>query len=160
MELKLYVMKLYNIVCLFILMSFMTSCLTSGLDDLPEYDEAMISNFKFEYRWFDDVQNKMCVEQMLVDTKVDNNNFTVTCDINVPTTDNEFPEEIRENVSLSNLVGYCEISTAAIIAPLENAPKLGQIQNFDQNEPMRYKVTSASGNSNVWTLIINSFNKD
>lgn len=46
-----------------------SSCLTSGLEDLPEYDEANITNFKFEYRWFDDDENKMCVKQLNVKTK-------------------------------------------------------------------------------------------
>lgn len=151
--------KVLNLlIALFTLVSF-SSCLDSGLDELPAFDEAMIKNFKFEYRWFDDAKNRMSVVQMNVQTSVDNENFTVSCNIKVPAANANFPSNIREQVSLSNLVGYCEISTAAVIVPIGNSPKLGEIQNFAKDTEMSYKVTAANGDSNIWKLKIVGFSK-
>ena len=152
-------MKRLNIFIALLLMVSFSSCLTSGLEDLPEYDEAIITNFKFEYRWFDDDENKMCVKQLNVKTKIDNENLVVLCDIKVPAADKDFPATVREQVSISNIVGYCDISTAAVVAPVGDSPKLGEIQDFNAKGDMLYKVTAANGDSKVWTMKINSFSK-
>ncbi len=151
--------RLYNILLSLICMTMFSSCLKAGLDELPAYEDADITGFKFEYRWYDDDNNRMCVEQMNVKTKIDNENLIVSCDIIVPMSDREFPEDIRSDVSLSNLVGYCDISTAAVVAPVGNSPKLGEIQDFSTQDEMCYKVTAANGDSKIWTLRINSFKK-
>ena len=137
--------KIYNVLLSLFLMTMISSCLKAGLEELPAYEDADITNFKFEYRWFDDAKNRMCVEQMTVKTIIDKENLIVTCDITVPKADDDFPKEIRDGVSLSNLVGYCDISTAAVIAPVGDSTKLGEIL--------------ANGDSKTWTLKIDSFNK-
>ncbi len=151
--------KNINVLLSLFLMTMISSCLKAGLEELPAYEDADITNFKFEYRWFDDAKNRMCVEQMTVKTIIDKENLIVTCDITVPKADDDFPKEIRDGVSLSNLVGYCDISTAAVIAPVGDSPKLGEIQDFSTQNEMSYKVTAANGDSKTWTLKIDSFNK-
>ena len=141
--------KIYNVLLSLFLMTMISSCLKAGLEELPAYEDADITNFKFEYRWFDDAKNRMCVEQMTVKTIIDKENLIVTCDITVPKADDDFP----------NLVGYCDISTAAVIAPVGDSPKLGEIQDFSTQNEMSYKVTAANGDSKTWTLKIDSFNK-
>lgn len=151
--------KIYNILLSLLLMTMVSSCLKFGLDELPEYEGNEITNFKFEYRWWDEAKNKMCVELMNVKTQIDSENHVVSCEIVVPKSDKEFPEEIRDKVTLSNLVGYCTLSTAARIAPVGNSPKLGEIQDFSSPEGMQYKVTAANGDSKIWTLKIVSLTK-
>ena len=53
--------KIYNVLLSLFLMTMISSCLKAGLEELPAYEDADITNFKFEYRWFDDAKNRMCV---------------------------------------------------------------------------------------------------
>lgn len=142
-------------------------CLKSGLDDLPAFDEANIENFTFEYRWL--VKNgdydQLRVYPMDVNSTVDEISNTVNCVITVPSaTDtganpkDDFPTEIRNQVSLSSLVGYANISTAATMSPIDNAPKLGEMGDYSVS-PLMYKVVAADGTVKEWTLNITEFNK-
>jgi len=136
----------------------LTSCLKSGLDEMPTYSDTDISNFNFEYRWYNDDANHLEVTLMKTAYTIDKENATVTCSITVPTGKVTLPEEKRTQVSLSNLVGYCDLSAAAIITPIGDSPKLGDIQDFSKTN-MQYEVLAADGSKKVWTLIITAFNK-
>ncbi|MBT9188142.1 MULTISPECIES: DUF5018-related domain-containing protein [Zobellia] len=138
----------------------MTSCLKSDLEELPTFNEAEITNFRFEYRWIDDTQdfNRLQVVQLNVETTIDTVNQKVACAITVPPANGDFPEEVRSQVSLSEIVGYADISTAATLAPANGAPALGEIGDFSTN-PISYEVTAADGTKLTWGLTITEFNK-
>ena len=148
---------------IFLLMSVvslcLTSCLTSGLDDLPAYEDANITKFFFEYRWFDSKANKMRVTQMGVKATINAEAQTVVCDVTVPKASSTLPESERAKVSEKSLVGYCNISMAATIAPVSGSPKLGEVQDWSGGEK-QYKVKAADGKTEkVWKVSIASFKK-
>lgn len=148
------------ILLLFACLSF-SSCLESGLDDLPSYEEADIKAFTFEYRWMvkEGTSEKLRVQKMSTEVDINIDNATVTCTITVPNVNGAFTQEIRDKVSLSNLNAYCTISTAATITPLGDAPVLGKIGDFSKSN-MQYEVVAADGkNKKTWKLVITGFNK-
>lgn len=114
--------KIINIAMLLVLLVSASSCLKSGLDDLPTYDEAKITNIYFEYRWYDDAAKQLRVQTLTLAKTIDEENNTVTCKITVPGTNAVFTEQIRNEVSLSNIVCYIDMSTAARLKPLNAAP--------------------------------------
>ncbi len=138
----------------------MTSCLKSDLEELPAFSDAEITNFRFEYRWIDDSQdyNRLQVVQLDTETNIDSENQKVTCTISVPDSSGDFPEIIRTQVSLSDIVGYADISTAATLAPSNGAPALGEVGDFSSNN-LNYEVTAADGTKVIWSLTIAEFNK-
>ncbi len=138
-----------------------TSCLKSGLDDLPAFEDAEITSFKFEYRWVvKNVDNdQLSVQTLDVTNTIDTENNVVDCTITVPAASDDFPTEVRDLVTESNIVGYCNISTAASLKPIGNAPKLGIIQDFSGSS-FQYEVTAADGKTKkVWTINIVDFIK-
>ena len=69
-----------------------------------------------------------------------------------------FTDAVRQNVSLSNLIAYIDLSTAARIMPLNGAPKLGSPGDFSAKE-FKYQVTAADGTKREWTIKITDFVK-
>lgn len=137
------------------------SCLTSGLDPLPAYEDADITNFKFEHRWSikEGTSDKLQVKEMTVDLSIDKEKNVVSAKITVPPAGEGFLQNEREKVSLKSIVGYCSLSTAARIEPIGSAPRLGVPGDFSQS-PMTYKVTAADGKTvKEWKLIITEFKK-
>ena len=151
--------KLYFIIGLSIIMS---SCLTAGLEELPVYSDAEITNFKFEYRWADKegTSDVMRVKPLNTNISIDKDKGEVRCKINVPAAEaSGFTEEIRAKVSLNNLIGFCTISTASTIKPLGSSPVLGKPGDFSQSE-LKYQVTAADNKTKKeWKIIIDSFEK-
>ncbi len=131
-----------------------TSCLKSGLDDLPAFEEAEITRFRFEYRWFDEGETQLKVVQIDTESSIDG--ATVDCILTVPDADGDFTTAIRNQVSLTNIVGYADISTAATMAPIGNSPTLGEPGDFSSGN-LQYEVTAADGTKKTWTLNIVSF---
>lgn len=148
------------ILLFFVCMSF-SSCLESGLEDLPSYEDADIKAFTFEYRWMikEGDSEKLRVQKMDADVDINVENTTVTCNITVPEVNGTFTQEIRNQVTLSNLNAYCTISTAATITPIGETPLLGKIGDFSKSN-MQYEVIAADGNTTkTWKLVIDGFNK-
>lgn len=150
--------KIINIAVLLVLLLSVTSCLKSGLDDLPAYDEAKITNIHFEYRWYDESAKQLRVQALTVTKEIDEDANVITCSITVPATNAIFTESIRKEVVLSNIACYVDISTAARLKPLANAPTLGEMQDFSAKE-FRYLVTAANGDKREWTIKIQDFIK-
>lgn len=152
--------KVLNMAALLLLLVSVTSCLKSGLDDLPAYDEAQITNIHFEYRWYDDSEGakQLRVQALNVEKAIDDEAGVVTCKITVPGTSAVFTENIRNKVSLSNIVCYVDMSTAARLKPLDGAPVLGEMRDFSSGE-FKYLVTAANGNEKEWTVKITDFTK-
>ena len=143
-----------------LLSMWFTSCLKSDLEELPTFSDAEITNFRFEYRWIDDSLefNQLRVIQLQTDTSINEDTNAVNCSITVPPTNGDFPQEIRDQVTLSNLVGYADISTAATMAATQGGPELGEISDFSTSQ-IQYEVTAADGSKKTWNLTIDDFNK-
>lgn len=138
---------------------FLSSCLTHGLEELPTFDEANISNINFDFRykdpadkWIDGEPVVKVIALTILDRQIDDNAGTVSCRLKVPDTDNSFTDAIRAQVSLSNIVGKVNLSTAASISPIDNSPALGVPGDF--STPRKYRVTAANGSSKTWTITV------
>ena len=141
--------KLINTVLLLFLIGTVSSCLKSGLDDLEAYNEAEITNLNFEYRWWDEAKNQMAVKTLNIEKQISQDDNLITC---------KLTDAVRQNVSLSNLIAYMDLSTAARITPLNGAPKLGNPGDFSAKE-FKYQVTAADGTKREWTIKITDFVK-
>ena len=150
--------KLINSILLMFLMCMVSSCLKSGLDDLEAYNEAKITNLNFEYRWWDEAKNQMSVKTLNIEKQISEDENLITCKLTVPEASGDFTDAIRQNVSLSNLIAYMDLSTAARIAPMNGAPKLGNPGDFSAKE-FKYIVTAADGTKREWTIKITDFVK-
>ena len=67
----------------------------------------------------------------------------------VPT---NFSEAERNGVNINNIVVAVDISTAAVMSPVEGAPKLGV--PADWSSPHKYLVKAANGQTKVWTISV------
>ena len=135
------------------------SCLNSDLDDVPTFDENDILNIKFEHRWAvaEGTSEKLRVQTMETSFQINDDLKVISCEITVPSASGEFTENIRNQVSLSSLVGYTSISPAATITPLDGSTILGTPGDWSrQNE---YLVKAADGSEEVWTIEVVQFNK-
>jgi hypothetical protein len=135
----------------------MTSCLKSGLDELPAFDEADITGVFFEYRYiYTRPDGGMEVKNQTLTNSASNINkeqATVTVTVNVPEANSTFTESERNKVSINSLIARMDLSTAAKVEPVEGAPALGSPGNFASSA--KYKVTSADGKtSKTWTLSV------
>ncbi|MCE4566962.1 hypothetical protein INQ51_21755 [Maribellus sp. CM-23] len=144
------------ILMLGVLFSF-TSCLKRGLDDLPAFDEAEIANIFFEHRYLDPddewIDGSEVVKNQRLEVAKEINGNEVDVIITVPEASGTFTEEERQNVSLSNIVCYMNISTAATIEPVDGAPVLGKPGDFSTSR--KYKITAANGKTaQTWTIKI------
>lgn len=151
---------------LFMLVSVFPSCLKNDLPDLPAFEEANITDVKFDFRYKDPTDTWITGEPVVkvvaltvnADEKViDATKATVICTITVPAANAPFTEEIRSTVSLTNIVGKFNISTAAVIKPLDDSPTLGTPGDF--SAPRKYEITAANGIKKVWTVHVTALNK-
>lgn len=144
----------------FIMFTFLlSSCLKGNLDDLPAFEDAEITDIKFDFRykdmndlWIDGEPIVKVVNLSVVDKKINSETGTITCRVKVPAAKDSFTEAIRQSVSLKVLVGKCNISTAATVSPLEGSPKLGTPGDF--STPRKYKLTAANGSTKEWTITV------
>lgn len=155
-----------NIYLLIMLMlCLFTSCLTAGLDDLPEFEDANITGVqKVEYRYKSDqlspTDNQPIVKYIDLPRQinVDNKTNTVSISVTVPAANpSSFPETEREKCSTSNIAVMVSISTAARVFPVGNAPKFGVPGNW--TNPNKYIVQAADGTKKEWIVQVVSFKK-
>ena len=150
---------------LFLSLTIFTSCLKSGLEDLPAFTDADITNIYFEYRyqdpndlWIDGTAKVKYVTLVVATKTIDAAARTVTVTITVPAASGAFTATERAKVALTNLVGMTSISTAAKIEPVEGAPQLGKPGDF--SAPRKYLVTAADGTTKkTWTITVTALNK-
>ena len=149
-----------------ILLAFgLTSCLEHGLDDLPAFDEAVISNIFIEHRYMDPNDKwtdgseivkfqRLEISRDIVLREGSGSSLdSVIVEPVVPAASGSFTEAERQNVTLNNLVAFVNISTAATIEPLDGAPVLGEPGDFSQ--PRKYRITAADGKtSRDWVILI------
>lgn len=148
-----------SFILLNLLVLTMTSCLKMNLEELPVYESAEISNLRFEYRWWDENIKQMRVVEMGVDNTINTEDNELTSIITVPTTTDVFTQEIRDKVTLANLVASLDISTAASVKPTNGSPILGIPEDFSKKE-FTYLVTAADGiTKKEWKIKISEFKK-
>jgi len=148
--------KIYLIVTVLALLT--SSCIGWGLDELPVYEEAEITDFDLEHRYIQ--QNVNGVEYLAVktlssDVVISAEDATITVTPSIPAPTENFTQEERRKITLENIVAYAKLSPAAKMEPLEGAPQLGIPGDFSSQR--KYKVTAADGiTSKIWTVTINS----
>ncbi len=147
---------------LYILLAFigclgMTSCLESGYEDLDTYDGCEITGVVGTYyRYIDSAtmangQNKV-IQKTLTTENVqrDENAGTLTFDVSLPS---NLTDAEKAAVSASALVVIVNISTAAVVEPVNGAPAFGTPGDWSKSN--QYKVTAANGDTKVWTVSLN-----
>lgn len=139
---------------LFVVSSFLTSCIKSGLVDLPVYSLTKITSFNLEYRFeAKNANNVAYVEDVAILTtvKIDTIANLVTVIPTLPPANTVFTTVERQKVSLSILVGMCSLETAASIKPIGTSPKLGVPGDWTTEH--KYLVTAADGKTTrSWTI--------
>ena len=150
--------KLINTILLILLMTTVSSCLKSGLDDLETYSDAEITNLNFEYRWWDEAKKQLAVKTLNIDRQISKEQNLITCKLTVPDANGSFTDAVRQEVSLSSLTAYMDLSIAARMTPVNGAPKVGVPSDFSAKE-FKYLVTAADGTKREWTIKITDFVK-
>lgn len=148
--LNFFMMTLVAMVC--------TSCLESNLEELETYTGNEITSVQgVYYRYYSsDIINasgEQAVKQVSLSVSNIQKNVeagTLNFNVSLPT---NFPEEEKNNVNVGNLVVVFNISTAAVVEPLDNSPKLGT--PGDWSKPNKYKVKAADGDEKIWTATMN-----
>lgn len=139
-----------------ICMTGFNSCIESGLDELPAYEDANITDVYFEYRYevtrSDGVKDIKYIRMVNSKKEIDTNG-TIHMEISIPNADGTFTESERAKVGLNALTGYCYLSNSARIEPVDGAPRLGSVGDF--SSAVKYKVTAAdSKTSKLWTISV------
>ncbi|HAZ02938.1 MAG: hypothetical protein A2W90_09435 [Bacteroidetes bacterium GWF2_42_66] len=143
-------MKYAHIIFLMVVL-FTPSCIDWGLGELPSYKESEILDLDFEYRYTvknDNGVERLAVKQLQNKTVISEN--TIYNYLTIPNASGSFTEEIVKQIALTNIIGYADISTGAIIKPIEGAPELGEIGDY--SSVLKYKVIAANGDSKIWTI--------
>lgn len=145
----------------------LSSCLKSDLEDVESSTNCELSNVEFEYRWTKDIVDsngnptgvsELQYKKLDVAKNIDKDNNKIILKLTVPKSSGNFTSEIRDKVSLENIVGMFTVSLASTVQPLGNAPKLGIPGDFSQKSYM-YRIKSAAGNYTDWMIEIAEFNK-
>lgn len=145
----------------------LSSCLKSDLEDIESSTNCELSNVEFEYRWITDIVDsegnftgvsELQYKKLDVTKSIDSDNGKVIIELSVPKASGNFTEDIRNNVSLGNIVGMFTVSSAASVTPIGNAPQLGVPGDFSQ-KTYTYRVTAAAGNYMDWVIDIVEFDK-
>ncbi len=153
-----------NIISFFLFATFMfalSSCMKMNLEDLPEYEDALITSVsRVEYRYISEdvspVSKQKIVKNVTLNhtAEVDKEAGTVNITVNVPA---KFPKGELSNLSTTNLVVNVNLSAAARISPVGASPKFGV--PGDWSKPNDYQVTAANGTTRNWKVHIIKFNK-
>lgn len=135
-----------------------SSCLEGNLKELDTYNGCDITSVQgVYYRYYLEtiipVSGEKQVKQVglsVSNSKIDAEAATCSFDVKIPS---NFPEDQKANVNASNIVVVFNISTASIIEPEGNSPRLGT--PGDWSVPNKYRITAANGDTKVWTVSLN-----
>ena len=134
-----------------------TSCLESGLDELDEYSGCDITNGNVYWRYYGDGKIPASGEQEVKQVylaaartqDVDNCVYTIRY------TTSNIPEAERGNFTEAKAVVAVTISTAAVIKPIGDAPKLGVPGDWTKDN--QYEVIAADGTKKTWTIVVEPY---
>ena len=149
--------KFLSIIAVMLLAVVSTSCLKHDLEELEVYSENDIVSVQGVYwRWIGTEtipgsgEHQVLQKEMNVrDSKLDKEAATLSFKYQIPS---NFPKDQVNQVTASKLVVILNISPAAVIEPVEGAPRLGA--PGDWSKPNKYKVTAADGSAKVWTVSV------
>lgn len=141
----------------------LTSCLTSNTEIIEEYADNSINDVVGVWYRYVTVENENSTREVL--KKLELNGITKTVDKEARTASikvkpsaarvNTLPADAKAELSINNVAVVVALPTAARIAPIGNAPKLGT--NGDWSKPNKYLVTAANGDTAEWTITIVEF---
>ncbi|WP_373822893.1 hypothetical protein [Bacteroides heparinolyticus] len=147
--------KLISIITVLLGTIVLTSCLKSDLEELETYTNNDITGLVGVYHRYygtdiipgsGEVQVK---QARLASGQFKADKETATCEFACKIPSN-FPESEKNKFSMSQLVVVLNISSAALIEPIQGAPKLGI--PGDWSKPNKYVVTAANGAKKTWTV--------
>ena len=147
--------RFFNIVTALLLVVMATSCLDSNLESLDTYegnDITGVSGVYHRYYGTDIIpgSGEVKVHQVSLNYgafKVNKEENSCTFECSLPS---NFPAAERPNFRMSNVVVILNISTAAVIKPIEGAPVLGK--PGDWSKPNKYEVMAANGEKKIWIV--------
>ena len=152
---------IYNLffVCLVFSLS---SCLKSGLEDLPEYEDANITTVSGVFhRYYSDEIEPSTGQPRIKDagltvgnSRISNDDCTVKMTLTLP---GDFPESEKSKLSLNKIVMIVGLSSAARISPIGDSPRLGVPGDWSKEN--KYEVIAADGSKKVWTIHVESLTK-
>lgn len=148
---------------LYILLAFigclgMTSCLESGYEDLDTYDGTEITGVVGTYYRYVNTSSTLSngqnqvVQKTLTTSNVqrDEKAGTLSFDVSLPA---NLTDAEKAGVNANALVVIVNISTAAVVEPINGSPAFGT--PGDWSKANQYKVTAANGNTQTWTVKLN-----
>ena len=153
--------EIYNLVLMCVVFS-LSSCLKSGLDDLPEYEDANITTVSGVYhRYYSDEIEPSTGEARIKDAsltvrdvRITNDDCTVKTTLTLPS---DFPTIEKGKVTLNNLVVIVGLSSAARIYPINGAPRLGVPGDWSKEN--KYEVIAANGTKKIWIIHVENLSK-
>ena len=144
------------IIAMFVMALSCTSCLESNFEELDTYDGNDITSGYAWYRYKGDNKLNASGEQQVIQKQlqrtgqvIDNEAATCALQFKVPT---NFSDAEKNGVNINNIVVAVEISTAAVMTPVEGSPKLGV--PADWSTPHKYSVKAADGKTKIWTVSV------
>lgn len=148
--------KILNILWMLLAAFLFSSCLKSGLEDLPEYGDAdILSVSKVEYRYISEEIAPSSGQQLVKNAtlshkaEVDKEAGTVSITVTVP---GSFPQGELASLSAKELVLSLNLSSAARITPLNGSAALGVPADWSKTNS--YSVMAADGTKKNWEITL------
>lgn len=124
--------------------------------DLPAYEEAEVTKVGAYHRFYSGDKDALTGENIVAekelesDFTIDSKTGVASTILTIPAAGGKFTEAERAKVSLSNLVVYVNVSTAARVTPIEGSPKFGVPADWTKEH--KYSVMAADGTTKTWTI--------
>lgn len=153
----------YIMLSLLATMMILSSCLTDNTESIEEFSNNDISDVVGVWYRYVGLENPTSTREVLkkaeldgITKAVDKNTRTATIKVK-PSAGrvNSLPADAKSKLSINNIAVVVALPTAARIAPIGDAPKLGI--NGDWSKPNKYLVTAANGDTAEWTITITEF---
>lgn len=153
----------YILVILLSLPLIFSSCLTDNTEVIEAFDNNNINDVTGVWYRYITVENANSTREVLrklelngISKTIDKNTRTVTIQVKPSAGKiNTLPTDAKAKLSINNVAVVVALPTAARIAPIGDAPKLGV--NGDWSKPNKYLVTAANGDTAEWTITITEF---
>lgn len=147
--------KLFNKITVLLLAVFTTSCLDGNLEELDVYKGKEITGVAGVYhRYYGSQTIPGSGELQVLQSTLSYGNFQANAETGTSSFECElpsnFPAEEKPEFTMSNVVVMLNISTAAVIKPVDGAPALGK--PGDWSKPNKYEITAADGSKQIWTV--------
>ena len=130
-----------------------SSCIKTEVSATKPATGNAISYITYQYKWYDTANagtanQRITYNEATLNNSVVFSNDTIYCSPSLPSS---FSVDQVSNVSLQHLWAYATISDQAVIAPVGNAPVLGDAGDY--SVARSYKVTAAGGSSKTYVIV-------